>query len=192
MIDARPPISFLLSSVRRRWRAVTAMRVGSLGAASAGLVLACALTAEVWLRPESFALVLLWSAAVAGAAACLGWALWSMRAAPRDGQVARFIEECCPELEDVLATVTTPSASHDAAMLGIVERDANERARAIDPDRIISRRLLRRCALRQTSAILALGLVVGLSLHPIGQAARVLSFYLFPDRVALEVTPGNV
>src|SRR5437773_1377033 len=69
MIDARPPISFLLSSVRRRWRAVTAMRVGSLGAASAGLVLACALTAEVWLRPESFALVLLWSAAVAAAPA---------------------------------------------------------------------------------------------------------------------------
>ena len=42
--------------------------------------------------------------AVAVALVSLGWMAVPLRRAPADRQVARFIEECCPELEDALVT----------------------------------------------------------------------------------------
>ena len=117
-----PAIADVLRRVRRRWRVLTAIRVGAVAAAGAALVLVCALGSHRWLNPQGFALAMLWSAAMAGAVALLGWALWSLRASPTDTQIARFIEECCPELDDVLATVTAALESHDPSMFAAVEQ----------------------------------------------------------------------
>src|SRR5688572_6206777 len=94
----------LLTRVRYRWRAVSALRAWSLAAAVTSFVLALALVAQRIVAPEGFALVALWLAAAAATLVSLAWMIVPLRRAPGDRQIARYIEECCPELEDTLVT----------------------------------------------------------------------------------------
>jgi hypothetical protein len=190
--EPRRELATLVDAVRRRWRGATGLRAGSYGAGAAALILACAVLVQWRLAPQGLALAMLWSAAMAGAVACLVWALLSVRRVPPDLQVARFIEECCPELEDALATAIAASQSPDAAMVEAVERDAIRRTSDLDLDRVISRRLLRQWAIRAAAAAVALVLAAGWSARPATQALQTLSFYLFPNRAAVDVSPGNV
>src|SRR5262245_37962710 len=97
-------LAALLQRVRNRWRTVAALRAWTLAAAASALVLGLALATQRLLAPEGVPLIALWTAATLAAAASIAWLVVPLRRAPGDGQIARFIEECCPELEDALVT----------------------------------------------------------------------------------------
>src|SRR5688500_6540269 len=104
MAEQYAELTAILRVVRARWRSLVAMRAWSRTATIAALVLGLALTTHVLAQPKGLVLVLLWGGASALAAACVGWGLMALRRRPGDRQIARYIEECCPELDDTLVT----------------------------------------------------------------------------------------
>jgi hypothetical protein len=225
MTEQYAELTALMARVRNRWRLLLALRAWALAAAAAALVLALALLAHVLFLPEGAALIVLWGVAGVGALICLASAIAPLRRAPRDLQLARFIEERCPELDDALVTAvgepgfadvgsrrdptrrrwlggpptrTAPAdRSRDPAhvsnpVAAAVLDDALRCLRKIDNDRIISRRALRRAALVAGASTSALFILAAFSAGPARQASRLAGVYLFPERLALDVTPGDV
>lgn len=193
-------LSALIRTVRSRWRATSALRAWTLAAASAALVLGLALSVQRFVAPDGGPFIALWVVAIVAAMVCLGWFVAPLRRAPGEHQVARYIEECCPELEDALVTAVVGGiaasrragpADPPSAMHAAVAADAVRRTRDLDLDRIVSRRALRYSAIRAAAATLILCAVAGFALEPAGRAARVLALYLFPSRLALDVFPGD-
>ncbi|MGH9350065.1 MAG: hypothetical protein ACRD26_22655 [Vicinamibacterales bacterium] len=197
-------LTAILRRVRVRWRTMTALRAWRSAAAVAGLVLLVALVAHWVTAPEGTALVLLWGAAAAVAIGVIGWTVAPLRRLPGDRQVARFVEECCPELEDSLVTAVTErehraGASDDLrqqalgrAMLTAVLGDALRRARRLDLDRIVSADALKRAGITAVAATVVLFVLGFLSAGPASRAASVFAVYVFPERLALEVLPGDI
>lgn len=184
-------LSALIRTVRNRWRATSALRAWTRAAASAALVLGLALSVQRLVAPDGAPFIALWVVASLAAMVCLGWFVAPLRRAPGEHQVARYIEECCPELEDSLVTAIVQGIASPSPMRAAVAADAVRRTRNLDLDRIVSRRTLRDAAIRATAATLVLGTIAGFALEPAGGAARVLALYLFPSRLALEVVPGD-
>ena len=135
--------------------------------AGASLVIALALTANYLVPPEGGALIALWMVPVAASIAVIGWCLWRLRGGPTSHQVARYIEECCPELEDALATAFVHGGrgagpvAHPSAMAEAVAADAVRRTSGLDLDRIISTRQLRGAGVRAAAATLLLCVEIG-------------------------------
>jgi hypothetical protein len=144
------------------------------------------------MQPAAGALVALWTVAVAVVAAAIFWAVASLRRAPGNGQLARFIEERCPELEDALVTAVAHGASEPQLMSAAMIEDAVRRARQVDADRIISRRTVRRAALLAVVASAALVFMTIFSAPRVSQAVKVVRVHLFPETLALRVAPGDV
>ena len=142
---SRADIAALLRAVRWRWAAARALSAAARTAAAATLVLALLLGADRLAGPDGWLLVAL-GVSAAGATAVL--ALWFFRAfrrLPDDRQVARFIEEQCPEIEDRLASAVAVEGS--VSPLGhLVLEDAARHVRGVDLDRIVQGRALRRAA----------------------------------------------
>lgn len=186
-------LSALLRKIRARWRAMTALRAWTWAAAAAAVVLLLALVAHRVAQPEGRVLVALWAVAGLAAAASLAWIVGPLRRAPGDGQVARFVEECCPELEDTLVTaVAEGGRAGTRPLLAAVVGDALHRVRALDPDRVVSRDALRRAAITAAAATVAFFVMGVFSAGPAGRAARVFALYVFPERLVLEVVPGDM
>jgi hypothetical protein len=186
-------LSAILRRVRARWRAMTALRAWSRAAAAAAAVLLVALAVQRLVAPDGTAFVALWAAASLAAIAAVAALMAPLRRAPADDQVARLVEEHCPELEDALATaIAERDNSTRRAMLASVLADAVRRCRDLDLDRIVSRESLRRAAMAATGATVALFVLGVFSAGPAGRAAKVFALYLFPERIVLEVAPGDV
>jgi hypothetical protein len=186
-------LSRLLAQVRNRWRAVAALRAWSLAAAVTSVVLALALVAQALVAPEGFAVIALWLVAAAVAFVTLGWVVFPLRRRPADHQIARFIEECCPELEDALVTaIAERGASEPRAIAEMVVGDAVRRTRGLDLDRVVSKRALRGVAMRAAAATIVLLIFGVISVGPAGRAARVFALYLFPSSLVVDVVPGDV
>jgi hypothetical protein len=192
MTEHTRQIAALVRQVRNRWRLLTILRAATLAAGAAALVLGLALIAHRLLEPQGITLVALWALASAGALACLITVVPSMRRVPRDVQLARFIEERCPELDDVLATVIGENIPESHPMAAAVTSEAARRIEEIDRDRIISSFTVRRAGLLSSAAGLALAALVALCASPAADAMRLAAIYLFPERLALDVAPGNV
>jgi hypothetical protein len=186
-------LSAILRRVRARWRAMTALRAWTWAAGAAAAVLLLALAAQRLVSPEGTAFVALWAVAAAAALAALVWPVLPLRHVPADRQVARLVEERCPELEDALLTaIAERDAATPRAMLASVLADATRRCRDLDLDRIVSRDALRRAGMSAAAATVALFVLGFFSAGPAGRAAQVFALYLFPERLVLEVTPGDV
>jgi hypothetical protein len=186
-------LSAFVRSVRNRWRTMSALRAVTLAASSAALIVGLALVAQFLVSPEGGALVALWVAVAVASLMAVGWFAIPLRRGPTEHQVARYIEECCPELEDALVTAIVHGiASPSSPMSEAVAEDAVRRTRSLDRDRIISRTALRATALRAASATLVLCVVAGFAAEPAQRAARMLALYLFPSRFALDIEPGDV
>jgi hypothetical protein len=186
-------LTAILRRARTRLRAMTALRAWSWAAAAAGVVLLVALVAQRLLSPEATALVLLWGTAVLVAAGTMLWIVAPLRRSPGDSQVARFLEERCPELEDSLITAVAERENPNRrAILAAVVGDALRRARDLDLDRVVSRDALRRAGTIAVAATVALFVLGFFSAGPASQAARVFALYVFPERLVLEVVPGDV
>jgi hypothetical protein len=192
MTDQSREIAALLKQVRNRWRLLMVLRASTLADAGAALVLGLALLAHLLLEPQGIALIVLWALAIAAALACVATVVPSIRRVPRDPQLARFIEERCPELEDVLATVISEDLTGSNPMAAAVADEAARRIQAIDRDRVVSCVAVRKAAVLSAAATLALVLLATLAARPAGEAMRLAAVYLFPERLALEVAPGDV
>jgi hypothetical protein len=196
-------LSAILRRVRARWRTMTALRAWTRASAAAAGVLLAARIVHGLLAPEGTTLVVVWGAAAIAATGAILWMVAPIRRSPADGQVARFVEECCPELEDSLVTAVTerdrvhgPDGTQQLAlgraMLAAVLGDALRRARTLDLDRVVSRDALRRAGMMAAAATVALSVLGFFSAGPAGRAASVFALYMFPERLVLDVLPGDV
>ena len=172
MEASRADIAALLRAVRRRWATARLMTAAARTAGAATLVLATLLGVDRLLGPNDG---LLAAVGVLAAGLILGLAIrffLPFRTLPDDRQVARFIEEHCPELEDRLASAV--AVRPPASPLGrLVLDDAARRARTVDPGRIVDRGTLRRAlaaGIGATAAFAALSVAGADFLGRIAQA----------------------
>ncbi|MCY4121839.1 MAG: hypothetical protein OXG72_13065 [Acidobacteria bacterium] len=132
----------LLESVRRRWMAARAMRGVARAASVALLALGLVLVVDRAFAPPDLVMALLASCSAGAFAGFAAWVLWPVRRGPSDRQVARYIEEHCPELQDRLASAIdlreTPSPFG-----GRVLHDAARLSRGVDLDRVVAGSVVR-------------------------------------------------
>src|SRR5438309_5081343 len=102
-------ITQLLDRVRGRWRAQRLFEATVRGALAAAAVIGVAAFAARWSVGAPLLLVVTIGAALLLAAVALARALWPLRQAPGDLQVARFIEERAPSLDDRLVSAVDVS-----------------------------------------------------------------------------------
>src|SRR5206468_793646 len=147
----------LIHAVRRRWLTLRALRAIVNASLSAAVVLGIALTATMWTHgaPRVLAAVAISAVVLTMAAVVRG--LWPLRAIPEDRQVARFIEERTPMLEDrLVSAVDVARSTHKASLVDLMLADAAGRVRDIEPGRIVSAESLRRAGFQAAASVLVL------------------------------------
>jgi hypothetical protein len=183
----------VLGRVRRRWfaaewsRAATRMAIGLavlLGAVAWAL-------RQPWIG-ETGAIAVAAAALLAGVAVLVGVA-WPLRRRPTDRQVARYVEERCPELEDRLASAADWAAPATSSPLrSLVLRDAAARAADLNLDRIVERRVLARRGAALACAVALVAVAGTLAAPGAVRAWHLAMLRAFPSMLALEVEPGDV
>lgn len=184
----------LLHDIRRRWRAIAALRAGARGVALASAVLAAAALAERLVQPSDTALLILGSLAATLVLAALAWAAWPLRRQPDDRQIARFVEERVPELDDALVTAVdiqrAPARQNTFAPLVVAAAAA--RLQQIDVDRVFDPRERRR-AIRLACGTAAMLLLAALFARPfVEKTIQVAYVRLFPSSVSVQVQSGDM
>ena len=182
-------IAGLLASVRRRWMIVRAMRAVARAAAAALAALAALLAADHLFAPPDLVMIALAAGAAGGAAGCAAWILRPLRRGPADRQVARFVEERCPELQDRLASAID-SRDRPSPFGGRVLDDAARRARGVDVDRVVAARTVRRAVAAGAGATAALVVLLLAGADVVGRVARSAWLYASPFGATLIVEPG--
>ncbi len=167
-----------------------AMRGMARAASMALLALALVLGADRLFAPSDLVMALL-AACAAGAATvfCVS-TLWPLRRSPSDNQVARFVEEHCPELQDRLASAIdlgeTPSSFGSRVL-----DDAARRSRGVDRDRVVATRAVRRAVAGGIGATAALATLLLVGADVVGRIARGAWLYAAPFGATLLVEPGE-
>ena len=181
-----------LRRIRRRWFALEwSWAMAKIAAVAAILVAAAAIVARVVSLSGSRLLL------VAAAAAAIGgvWALavaWPLRRRPTDRQVARYVEERCPEFEDCLTSAAALAETHERSPLGeLLIHDAAGRLDALDLARVIDPVRLRKRGGALAAATAALVAAIVFAWPVTVRAWREASVRLFPARLSIEVAPGN-
>ncbi len=191
-MEGYPELLAVLGRVRRRWQTLCLLRAARRAGAAACGVLACALLTHWAVQPHGVALILLWGVSVALVVALVAGAALSLASRPRDLQIARLIEERCDEFEDALVTALATGSTADAGPVSAaVVQQAAEQVGSLDLDRVVSRQALRRTAAVAAAALAALTIAMVFSAPPAGQAVRAAGVYIFPERLGLEVRPGD-
>ena len=180
----------LLRPVRRRWMAARAMRRVTRAAGATLLALAVVLAVDLLLAPSDLVMAVLAASLAGASAAFTAWTLWPLRHGPSDRQVARYIEERCPELQDRLASAVDPSRT-SSPFGGRVLDAAARRSRGVDLDRVVAARVVRRAVAGGlgVSAALAVLLIAGADV--VGRIARGAWLYAAPLGATLVVEPGE-
>jgi hypothetical protein len=183
----------VLDRVRRRWRTWRALQAAARAALMVSLVLGLLLVAGRWTDGAPVALATLGLVAFACALTGLLWGLLPLRDVPDDRQVARFIEEREPALDDRLVSAVDVAAHPDSAA-GLAEpmlADAAHRIREVSIDAVVPGDTLRRALFQAVAAVAVLAALAIGGRQTVRQAIDAVSLTLFPARVTLEVTPGN-
>ena len=185
-------VQAFLARVRRRWTVTAMLRAGASAAAGGGaIVLAAVIVDRVWL-PSDLPLIVLALTASLAATAYAAWVLWPLRRLPTVRQVARFVEEQVPELEDRLASAAElgdrPTASGVHALM---IADAARQVQRIVLDRVVARARVRRAIGYGAASGVALAVVFGVAAEPARRAAGAAWLYAFPSTIRIEVLPGN-
>ena len=164
---------------------------GWVAGATAGLLLIVLFTDRA-LRPADAVMVWLFAAVLVLAAGLTGRALWRLRRVPSDRQVARYIEERCPALEDRLVSAADIAAGgRPSVFRELLLGDAARTARAVDLDRVLPRRDLLLAVAAAGLAVAALLLLVVFGGGPLGRIARTTWLHAFPYGAVLQVDPGH-
>jgi len=193
------PIRRLLERVRARYRAVAlcyaVVRAALMASAVIGVSLAAVSVAPMAVR-SPLALAAVAASALLLALASIGWAMLPLRARPSDAQVARFVEERVPSLDDRLATavdvVSTTKYKTSRVLAEPLVADAARRADAVDLDTVVASAHLRRSRIQAAVASAVLLVVLFFAKEPARQSLDAASLALFPARATLEVVPGDV
>jgi len=194
------PIRRFLQRVRARCRTASALEAAMRAALAMSAVLAVALAcwSLVTLAGRSPALL----ASLAGAVLLLVviavvWGVKPLRAAPTDAQLARLVEERVPALDDRLATaldavrVALERGGPPPALLGPLVQDTARRVDAIAPDDIVPSARLRRAGIKAGAAAVTFGVLAVMAREPARQSLDAASLAMFPERIRLEVSPGD-
>ena len=185
------PWSFLIR-VRRRWAMAALLWAGARAAGGgACIVLAAVILDRLWLPAD---LVLIALALTAGVTT-LGytfWVFWPLRKAPSDRQVARFVEEHVPELEDRLTSAADLSESAvGSGIHSLIVADAASQVRTIRLDRVVASAQIRHATALSAACGIALAVVLGLASESVGRAVAVARLYAFPNTIRIDVSPGD-
>jgi hypothetical protein len=185
-------IRALIDRVRRRWRTLQAFRAIVGAALASSVVLGTAVAVARWTEGAPRSLAVLAVCALVIAVAAAGRALWPLATVPASRQVARFIEERSPSLDDRLVSAVDVSAAATRPRLAeLMLADAARLACEIHADEIVPAEALRRAGFQATASVLVLGAVLFWG-HGTGrQALDAVWLTAFPERLVLEVTPGN-
>lgn len=180
-----------LRAVRRRWRTAAALSglARAIGAGVAGL--GAVLVLDRFAAPADLPLLAAAAAALLAAAAFALRTFWPLRRPPNDRQVARYVEERCPELEDRLASAAGLPAGAPAPFRALVLRDAARAVRRIALDRTVPARRLRRALLAVGVAAAVAAVVVVVGSPALGRIARSAWLHGVPFGAAIEVEPGD-
>src|SRR5262245_36991157 len=185
----------LIDRVRKRWRAQRLFEATVRGALAASALMGVALVAARWSTGAPGLLAFAIATALLLAATALGRAFWPLRRSPSDSQVARFIEERAPALDDRLVSAVDVAKSTQAEAASpfadLMLADAGRRAQDVDLDAVLPAIALRRAGFQAAASMLVLATVLWAARGPARQALDSASLSLFPARVLLEVTPGN-
>ena len=183
----------LLTRVRRRWMTTASMGAGARAALGACAIILAAVAADYLLEPADLPMLLLLGGAGLAVVMFAAWALWPLRRVPTDRQVARFVEEHCPELEDRVASATEVAAGDARGVFhDLVLADAASKARDVDVGRVVTRREIRTAVGRGAVAAAALLIALFLGIEPASRAVHAAWLYAFPHLVEIEVVPGDV
>ena len=184
-------IRAFLRAVRRRWWTAAALgrlaRAVGAGAAALGAVLIL----DRFAAPADLPLLAAAATALLAAAAFALRAFWPLRRPPSDRQVARYVEERCPELEDRLASAAGLPEAAPAPFRALVLRDAARAVRRIALDRTVPARRLRRALLAAVAAAAVAAAVVVPGSPALERIARSAWLHALPFGAAIEVEPGD-
>jgi hypothetical protein len=182
----------LIDRVRARWRALCAFHAIGRGALSLVVALGLALVSARGITASPVLLAIITAVASIGALVALVWACLPLRRRPTDAQIARFIEERAPDLDDRLVSAVDRSGRSDARPFdALLIADAARRANEVDPDQIVAADSLRRAGFQAAAAALALLALLILGRDPLRESVDAMSLTLFPARMTLDVAPGN-
>ena len=183
----------LLHAVRRRWRIVASLRAVRRALLLGSAVLVAAALAERLVQPGDAALLVLGgAAAIAISVACMLSAS-ALRVRPADRQIARFVEERVPELDDTLVTaVELRDRPTDHSFAPLVVSAASARVRELSLDRVFDpdeSRIARRSAV-VAAVVFAVAFVVARPF--VGKTLQVAYVKLFPSAVSVQVSSGDM
>jgi hypothetical protein len=187
-------IRALLANVRARWRRLTLLHGVVRAALAATIVLAVLFTLTRLTAGAPGLLAALGLAALAAIVAGVVWGFRSTHQAPSDQQIARFIEEQVPSLDDRLVTavdVAQPEATDRPALADSMIADAARASASIDAAEIVPRERLRYWSYAAAAAALLFAIVTFAGRGVVRQSFDAVTLSLFPSHIRLDVTPGD-
>src|SRR5262245_30020281 len=134
MTERPVELQAILSEVRRRWTQRVMLRAWTAGAAASATIIAVGFTAAFLVAREGLPLVFTASVVTALTTFALIRAFWPLRRRPTYRQLARFVEERAPDLDDVVVTAVDYQSRPDASpsMRAILDADAAAALSALD------------------------------------------------------------
>ena len=183
-----------LDTVRRRWRLLLALRASARALFAAALIAAGAALAERWLQLSDGAALALAALAIIMAIAAMALFAWPVRRRPDDRQVARFVEEHCPDLDDAIVTAVDIQQRGDGgyAFAPLVIQSAAARLEAADLSRCVDPREIRIGWWRAGAGAAATVLALVVAAPLLERAAQVAYLRLFPGSISIQVRSGDM
>jgi hypothetical protein len=163
---------------------------------AAALALAIAMTSLVSAVLRSpWTSIAIGGIAIFAVTVALARAFLPLKRRPDDVQLARFVEERVPTLDDRLATAVDVVESGQLQHAGVLGEpllaDAARRAEAVELDQVVAVSTVRRSRLHAAASAAVLVAVLFVARGPARQSLDAASLLLFPARVTLDVTPGD-
>jgi len=187
-------IRALLANVRARWRRLTLLHGVVRAALAATIALGVLFMLTRWTAGAPGLLAALGLAALAAIVGGVVWGFRSAHQAPSDRQIARFIEEQVPSLDDRLVTAVDaahPEAADRPALADSMIADAARASASIDAAAIVPRDRLRYWSYAAAAAALLFAIVTFAGRGIVRQSFDAISLSLFPSHIRLDVTPGH-
>ncbi len=192
------PIRRLLDIVRTRYRALLVCQAVVRAALAASAVVALSLAAASlasFFTQSPWVVVGIGAVALVASIAAVVWGLRPLGQRQSDVRIARFIEERVPALDDRLATavdvVQSATPRPTSVLAAPLVADAARRAADVDVNAVVSRAQVRRSRVQAGAAALVLLVLAILAREPARQSADAASLVLFPERLRVEVQPGD-
>src|SRR6185436_9800972 len=183
-----------LDRIRRRWRTAEVLRAASRAMMAVALIAAAAALTARWTAPSDGALMALAALATILCLAIVALVAWPLRRRPDDRQVARYVEEHCPELDDALVTAVDirRAGTADRGFAPLVVEAAERRLESVDLSRICDPTHLRNAAGLAAGGAAALALAAILAAPMIETALQLAYVRLLPGSVTIQVRTGDM